>query len=253
MRYLVLVMSLFLISSCAVDDNPVTFFNVNEDHTIALSQTLSGNGGSLAFELITNQELKCDNLALNYVINQNDESVTMWLNGYDNVKKCSNVPGIIKTNIPLKYYNRDIPLKIIMKYESAVEKNGLLKINEGVYSLNIDNDFGIVSRNNSLRLIDVNTYWGQIWSSDTGSLPDEIYLNDLLKKYGFVSPVAGNYTFFTMDKTFLTLHDQSKKQTSFIFAGITSKSNFSQFINELNANSKNKYLIKSFDDKKYEK
>ena len=247
------MISLFLICSCAVDDKPVTFFNVNEDHTIGLSQILSGNGGSLAFELITNQELKCDNLVLNHVINQNDESVTVWLNGYDNAKKCSNIPGIIKTNIPLKSFAKEIPLKIIMKYESAVEKNGKLKFNDGAYSLTIANDFGINSKNNSLRLVEVNSYWGQIWSSDAGIYPDETYLNDLIKKYGFISPVSGDYTFFTIDKTSLTLHDQSRKPASFTFAGITSKSNFNQFLSELSANSKTKYLIKSFDDRRFEK
>ena len=253
MKYFVLMISLILIASCAVDDKAVTFFNVNEDHTISLSQILSSSGGSLVFELKTNQELKCDNLVLNHIINQNEESITVWLNGYDNAKRCSNVPGIIKTNIGLKPVVKEMPVKIIMKYETAVEKNGKIKVNDGLYTLNIDNDFGINSKNNSLRLVEANTYWGQIWSADSGVSPDEAQLNELLRKYGLITPASGDYTFFVTDKTYTALQDQVVKTNGYSFAGTTSKSNFAQFINELNTNAKLKFSIRSFDDKKFEK
>ena len=249
----VIGLCIILFKSCAVDDGSVTFFNVNEDHTIGLSQTLTNNGGSLVFELETNQQLKCDNLVLNHTINQNDETVTIWLNGYDNSKKCSLTPGIIKSTIPLKPFYQELKVKIIMKYESAVEKNGWIKVSDGTYSLKIDDDFGIKSKNNQIRIVEPNTYWGQVWSSDSLDVTFQSKISDLTKKYGFVSLKSGDYTFFTAGSGFVSLHDQASKPASFSFAGNISKSGFNQFLSELSAFSNTKYLIRSYDDKKFER
>lgn len=253
MRLFKLVIFCCILLACNKGDFVITFFNINEDHTISLSQTLSSTGGNLVFLIETNQELKCDNLTLNHLINQNDESVTLWLNGYDNTKKCSNIPGIVKTNIPLKSFNNNLGLKILLKYESVIEKNGTLRVDDGQFSFNVDNDFGITSRNNAIRLVEANTYWGQIWSTDEKYLLNGIQLEALLNRHNLVELPVGNYSFFTINNVGLSIEDQSKKNNNIQFAGKFSKANFTQFINELNSIPNSKYLIRSYDDKYYER
>jgi hypothetical protein len=243
----------FVLVSCGKGDSVITFFNINEDHTISLTQTLSSSGGNLAFSIQTNQELKCNNLSLNHLINQNDDSVTLWLNGYDTSKKCSNIPGIVNTNIPLNPYQRSLNLKIIMKYESAIEKKGTLDVDNGIYSFNIDNDFGIISKNNAIRLVEVNTYWGQLWATDGQYLLNNSQIEALFLKYNISKLTEGDYSFFTVNNAYTTIQDQAKEVNSIQFAGKISKTNFTQFLNELNIINKSKYMIRSFEDKTYEK
>ena len=246
---MILIAFLLTICSCEKGDPIITFFNINEDHTISLSQTLSNQGGNLTFAIQTNQELKCDNLVLNHLINQNEESVTLWLNGYDSSKKCSNIPGYVVTQVGLKPFRETLSLKIILRYENAIEKNGKLTVKDGAYSFQLDSDFGIQSKNNSLRLVEQNTYWGQLWSSDEQLLMSQEQVETLINKYGTIDIPQGDYTYFSKSVFENTLHDQSKMKNGITFVGKFTKSNFNQFINEINSINKAKYKIRSFDDK----
>ncbi len=253
MHFLRFILFSALIISCSKGDSVITFLNINDDHTIGLTQTLSNQGGILAISIKTKQEFRCNNHDLNYLFNQNENSVSLWLNGYNNSKKCSNIPGIVTTNIGLKPYSQNLDLKVTIKYETAIEKVGKLNIENGTYSIQLGNDFGISSLNNNLRLIEPNTFWGQIWTEDSKAAFNQAEWADLLKKYS-VSPVTnGDYTYFNVGKDYYTLNDQVVQSSGLILVGQLTKSNFNQLITELNTLQKIKYSFRSFDDKKYEK
>lgn len=253
MHFLRFMLFSLLIMSCSKGDSVITFLNINEDHTIGLTQVLSNQGGNLAISIQTKQELKCDNLNLNHVINQNDNSVSLWLNGYDDAIKCSNIPGIVKTNIGLKTFNQTLDLKIILNYETIIEKLGKLSYNNGTYAMDLDNDFGISSLNNNLRLVEQNTYWGQIWYDDTKTPYSTTEWENIQKKYNTEKLIQGNYTFFTVNKDFYSLGDQTVKPNGVLLAAKLTKSNFNQFVSELSATPNLRYAFRAFDDKRYEK
>jgi hypothetical protein len=246
----ILVLICFTIWSCEDEPKEIVVFNVENEYVLRLSQILNAEGGKLALEIVTDQPQECENLRLNYEVQESMDNATVWVKDFvleNNVCVKIDAPQPVSTKIPIQVEGPKKNVQLIFTQVGNVSNNGDITKSGASYKILMNKGIGLYSENNTLNLIEKDTYWGQIWLNGDITSSQYLKIESILATKKTTDLSDGNYTYFNVNQGKVSFPSSRLiKASATYFAFKSTASELQKLLSDLRTISGIHYSITSF-------
>lgn len=214
--YILLFIGGIILTACNKSNDPDVILNVEEEFSIILWEQLRQNTRDFQLNLQTlKKNFKCQNFEVGFDQDQIGNTLLITINDIIEPTDClegeNKASGIVNFGkLPTGFYNLTIDLK------DVVSNQGVLEINEDFFQLNMNSKDGIIIEKNQLYRIPDRLIWGYVQYQDQSVTDD--FLAELDQITQSVSLTAGNYGYFNIENTNLTINADTDISTATTFA-----------------------------------
>ena len=186
-------------SNCSKDPNDEELIiNIDDEFIIDLREQNTDGQLNLHLLLETIAETNCTNSLIEYDYSFDKNTITIDILNIIEPQACD--PGIApaKASILLEDFQKDRDYSISINLSGQVFNDGIIRHSEQMYSLEMNNDDGIVLSNDKLYEIPTGTFWGYVAYEGEIEAEADMFFSELTSLTNTINYKDGYYGYFNV-------------------------------------------------------
>jgi hypothetical protein len=200
MRFTLLLFAFGLVffESCAGLNSKEIIVDIDKEFTVQPWERLDEFGGGLQLNIATLKNEECGGTGINYDARVIGNKMKVTLLNLAFPTNCGAIaPARDTVKMPSASVNTTYDFELNLK--DVVTNTGKLKVEDGKYTITMNNENGIIMQSKQVLRVPQNTFWG-VLANDSGSDRIATQMLDSLKTIATpISMTNGDYGYFSVD------------------------------------------------------